>query len=76
MNTYTISRQFDTLFRVKAENYTSAATKAARRLYGRKATARRTTGDLGMSGYFQAYEPVAQRLGGGLSSIGDPFHVR
>jgi hypothetical protein len=72
---FTISRKLENLFSVTADNYTQAAIKAAHKLYGVKATARRTTGDTGKSGYFQAYEPMprGQR---GLNSVGEPFHVQ
>ena len=73
--TFTISRKLNNLFTVRATSYSEAAAKAARKLYGRKATANRTTGRNGASGYFQAYEPMPRRLGGGLNSVGEPFHV-
>ena len=38
-------------------------------------TVLRVTGDSGKSGMFQAYVPVPQRLGGGLNSVGDNFHI-
>lgn len=74
--TFTISRKLDTLFTIRAASYSEAAIKAARKLYGRAAVAHRTTGDNGKSGYFQAYKPLAKRLGGGLNSEGEPFHVQ
>ena len=75
MNVYTISRNLTSLFTVNAESHEAAATKAAKRLTGRGLNTRRTTGDAGKSGYFQAYEPVPATLGGGLNSVGEPFHV-
>lgn len=75
MKTYSISRKLENLFTVNAENYTEAANKAARKLYGVKATANRTTGETGKSGYFQAYKPLPQGQRG-LNSIGEPFHVQ
>ena len=68
---YTISTKDDQQFTVFSLTYDQAATIAARKLYGKKVTARRTTGDNSKSGYFQAYEKVDQ----GLSSYGEPFHV-
>jgi hypothetical protein len=56
-----------------ATSYQEAADKAARRIGGKRAWALRTTGTVGMSGYFQAY----RALGGGEStSVGAPFPVR
>lgn len=75
MKNYTISRKLETLVTVQAENYTEAANKAAKKLYGKKATANRTTGETGKSGYFQAYEPMP-RGERGQNSVGDPFHVQ
>ena len=74
MKTYIISRKLETITTVRATDYEDAANKAARKLYGRKAVANRTTGNTQMSGYFQAYEPMprGQR---GQNSVGDPFHV-
>ena len=73
MKTYKISRKLETLLTVDAETYTEAANKAARKLYGKKVTANRTTGDTGKSGYFQAYEAMRPR---GQNSVGEPFHVQ
>ena len=65
-------------FHVRATGYQHAATIGARRLYGRKSglCARQVTGNAGMSGYWQAYLPVPQRHGGGLTSYGCNYHVR
>lgn len=62
----------DTILTTRATDYHAAALSAARRLYGRRATARRVTGEPGYNGIFQAYEPMR---GGGLNSTGEPFHV-
>lgn len=69
---FRISRKLDTIKTVTAKTYDDAADKFARSQYGRKAVARRTAGDNDKSGYFQAYEPMK---GGGLNSIGEPFHL-
>jgi hypothetical protein len=60
---------------LRAASYEEAAQHAANRFFGRGLTIRRTTGSAGLSGYFQAYRAVPQRLSGGLTSFGDPFHV-
>lgn len=73
---FTISRKLDNLATVTATDYAEAADKYARAAYGRKCVARRVTGDHDKSGYFQAYAPLPQRVGGGLSSVGEPFHVQ
>lgn len=61
---------------VRAETIELAAQAAARKLYpGKRGAliAMRTTGDVGLSGYFLAYVPIGSE--GGLTSCGDPFHV-
>lgn len=73
MANFTITTADEKTFTVSADNYTDAANKAAKKLFGKKVTANRTTGSLKMSGYFQAYEPVR---GGGQNSVGNAFHVR
>lgn len=73
MANFTITTSNDQTFTVAASNYTDAANKAAKKLFGRKATANRTTGDTGKSGYFRAYESMR---GGGQNSVGSAFHVR
>ena len=73
---FTISRNLTNLATITAISYSDAADKYARKTYGRKCISRRTTGEHGKSGYFQAYAPVVKREGGGLSSIGEPFHVQ
>jgi hypothetical protein len=72
---YTVSRNHENLATVRAATPEDAARIYARRVYSRKATAHRTTGTAGLTGYFQAYEPISRRNGGGLTSIGDPFHI-
>lgn len=72
---YTVSRNHADLATIRAATPEDAARIYARRTYGRKATAHRTTGTAGLTGYFQAYEPIPTRNGGGLASIGDPFHI-
>lgn len=72
---YTVSfdhKPVDTVLAVSPEE---AARIYAWRVYGRKAIAYRTTGTAGLTGYFQAYKPVSRRNGGGLTSVGDPFHI-
>ncbi len=71
---FKISRKLEQLFEIRAANYEQAAHAAARKLYGRKATAMRTTGTAGMSGYYQAYVPMPKGQGGS-NSVGEPFHV-
>jgi len=61
------------LARVRATTYSEAANIAARRLRGRRASAVRTTGIAGLSGFFQGYVPLGNQ--GTLTSAGDPFHV-
>ena len=72
---YTVSRNHNDLATVRAATPEDAARIYVRRVYGRKAIAYRTTGTAGLTGFFQAYEPVKTRNGGGLTSIGDPFHI-
>lgn len=69
---YTISRNHQDLAVIHARSYEEAARIWARRESGRKATAFRTTGNFGKSGYFQAYEPIEPR---GYSTINEPFHI-
>ena len=69
---YIISRNHAELATVPARSYEEAARKWAQRESGRNATAFRTTGGSGQSGYFQAYERLER---GGYSSIREPFHV-
>lgn len=74
--TFTISSHHNVIANIaRAESVEDAAARFARRVYGRNATAVRTTGDTGLSGYFQAYKPVPARLGGGRNSTGSAFHV-
>lgn len=72
---FEISRNQETLFTVRAATYDLAAGMAARKLYGRKATSTRTSGTVGMSGYFRAHVPV-QGKHSGMTSVGEDFHVR
>lgn len=60
---------------VHGRSYEDAAKAYARRVYGRKATAFRTSGSFGLSGYFRAYLPVLGSAGASWESIGDAFHV-
>lgn len=63
----------DDLLRItKARSLQHAADIEARRRCGRRATAMRTTGDDGKTGYFQAYLPLRD---GGLTSCREPYHV-
>ena len=62
----------DDIERVSAPDMVTAANLYARRRYHSSViTAQRTTGQVGMSGYFMAYRPYS----GGLTSVGSPFHV-
>ncbi len=71
--TYTITKKDGTRFMVEAQNYTDAASAAARKITRRKkVVANRTTGNASMSGWFRPYESMR---GGGLNSCGEPFHV-
>ena len=72
---YEISENHELLFTVNAKSYGEAGVKAAKKLHSKKAIGIRTTGDNDKSGYFQAYLPVPQRLGGGLNSVGNSFHI-
>ena len=77
MTTYTITpRSADAPFTVQGESFQQAAIRAAKQLYGPDVDPIRTTGDSGKSGYFQAYKSVPPHHGGGLTSVGEPFHVR
>ena len=69
---YIISRNHIELATIPARSFEEAAKKWAKKESGKKATAYRTTGDFGKSGYFRAYEPIER---GGYSSINEPFHV-
>lgn len=59
----------------RATGYSHAANVYARRRFGRQAIAYRTTGDNGKSGWFRAYVPLPARSGGGLTSVGNDYHV-
>ena len=72
---YIISRNHEELATIPARSYEEAAKIWARRESGRKATAYRTSGDFGQSGYFQAYEPVGNEKNSGWTSIREMFHV-
>lgn len=72
---YIISRNHNELATIPARSYEEAAKKWAQRESGKRATAYRTTGDFGKSGYFRAYLPVASSGGASWESIGDAFHV-
>lgn len=69
---YAVTPKAGDRFVVRATSYQAAAEIAARRLYGRRATAVRTTGHPTLSGQFRAYLPMTD---GSLNSTGDPFHV-
>lgn len=69
---YIISRNHNELATIPARSYEEAARKWAQRESGKRATAFRTSGDFGKSGYFQAYERLDK---GGYTSIHDHFHV-
>lgn len=69
---YEISRDGLTLGSSRAGTPDEAATRYARRVWGRRAMALRVTGDRGLSGMFQAYLPART---GGQTSTGDPYHV-
>ena len=69
---YKISRNQIQLATIPARSYEDAARKWAQRESGRNATAFRTTGNSGQSGYFQAFERLER---GGYTSIQEPFHV-
>lgn len=60
-------------FTVRGKSIGEAAQIVARRIGGRNAIAERTTGSPDLSGMFQAYKPLP---GGGLTSVGYPFHVQ
>jgi hypothetical protein len=60
---------------VYGRSYEDAAKAYAKRVYGRRATAFRTTGTFGLSGYFRAYLPVPGSGGASWESVGDAFHV-
>lgn len=66
-------RDRDNGFDVLAETVEQAAERAAHVLYGNDVTARRTTGDYGKSGYFQAYQWLAKC--NAWASVGASFHV-
>ena len=70
---YLITPKNDESFTVRAHTYQEAARIGSNRMHGRNATAKRTTGDPGKSGYFQSYKHV--RGENALSSVGEPFHV-
>jgi hypothetical protein len=55
-----------------------AALSFARSRFGRGIrglVAVRVTGTPGLGGIWQCYEPVPQRLGGGLNSVGPNLHI-
>jgi hypothetical protein len=60
---------------IEAETVEGAARHFAKLQYGGRAIARRTTGESGLSGYFQAYRP-GKGSGTTYTSVGEPFHVR
>lgn len=72
---YIISRNHEELATIPARSCEEAAKIWARRESGRKATAYRTTGDFGKSGYFQAFEPVGTEKTSGYATINEMFHV-
>lgn len=77
MATYYISDRNgagDILGKTRAESIQEAAQHWARRTYGRRASAGRVTGTVGMGGIFQAYVPTGQS-GYHLTSIGSPFCI-
>jgi len=69
---YKISRNQIQLATIPARSYEEAARKWAQRESGRNATAFRTTGRPGQSGYFQAFERLER---GGYTSIREQFLV-
>lgn len=69
---YKISRKQIELATIPARSYEEAARKWAQRESGRNATAFRTTGSPGQSGYFQGFERLEK---GGYTSTLEPFHV-
>ena len=69
---YKISRNQIQLATIPARSYEDAARKWAQRESGRNATAFRTTGNSGQSGYFQAFERLER---GGYTSIREQFLV-
>ena len=74
--TFSISRgPLAPLGEVYGRSYEDGAKAYAKREYGRRATAFRTTGAFGLSGYFRAYLPVPGSGGASWESIGDAFHV-
>jgi len=74
METYRISTK-NTLIaaRIAAATYQEAANKYALRELGKSASALRTTGDSGKTGWFQGYTWDHQMRC--LNSVGIPFHV-
>ena len=61
---------------VRAKTIAEAAQIAGKRLLDRRGVVMfRVTGDPGLSGMFQAYTPIPQRLGGGWNSVGPNIHL-
>jgi hypothetical protein len=76
MTTYSISPRGESSFdpfTVEANNYSAAATMAARRLHGSQVGAMRVTGHNSMSGVFQSYVRIGRESGS--TSVGGNFHV-
>ena len=73
---FQVSRRLVDIATIQADSYDEAASKFAKKAYGKRVQARRTTGNTGKSGMFQAYQPVKGGAGQHWTSIGEPFHVQ
>jgi hypothetical protein len=62
-------------YEVEAETIEGAARHHAKTACGSRAVAKRTTGTLGLSGWFQAYAPCRGSGTSNYASAGEPFHV-
>lgn len=76
--TFKISQNGTGLFTVNAIRFGVAATRAAQKLYGHPSTisCQRIQGEPDKNSLFQAYIPLSKKSDSGLTSIGEPFHVR
>lgn len=70
---YSVRRNGETLALYVADDPAEAAALWARDAFGARATVRRTTGTVGLSGYFVAYE--LDRRHQAYNSISEPVHV-
>ena len=73
---FTVTTKTGDTFGYDADTVEGAARHHAKTAYGSRAVARRTTGDAGLSGWFQAYVPCKGSGTSNYTSKGESFHVR